>query len=160
MKPEAKRTCQVCGASISTGIDLCPVCAFRRALSDNLPTSEFTVDMAPSPTALRFEHYEVLTEDGEPYELGRGAMGVTYKALDVELRCPVALKLINARYLGDESVRLRFLREARPQGRSGKVAPGHRNAGTMRFRATVREELVETSAPLRNEESDKSLCVL
>jgi hypothetical protein len=30
----------------------------------------------------------------------------------------------------------------------------------MRFRATVREELLETSARLRNEESDKSLCVL
>jgi hypothetical protein len=30
----------------------------------------------------------------------------------------------------------------------------------MRFRATVREELIETSARLRNEESDKSLCVL
>src|SRR4029077_3687979 len=42
-----------------------------------------------------------------------GAMGVTYKALDVDLRCPVTLKVISERYLGDESARLRFLREAR-----------------------------------------------
>jgi serine/threonine protein kinase len=40
-------------------------------------------------------------------------MGVTYKAFDVDLRCPVALKVISKRYLGDESARLRFLREAR-----------------------------------------------
>jgi serine/threonine protein kinase len=40
-------------------------------------------------------------------------MGVTYKALDVDLRCPVTLKVITDRYLGDESARLRFLREAR-----------------------------------------------
>src|SRR5271157_2470699 len=40
-------------------------------------------------------------------------MGVTYKALDVDLRCPVTLKVISARYLNDESARLRFLREAR-----------------------------------------------
>jgi len=62
----------------------------------------------------RFENYEViLDDDGRPIELGRGAMGVTYKALDVDLRCPVTLKVINERYLGDESARLRFLREAR-----------------------------------------------
>jgi serine/threonine protein kinase len=40
-------------------------------------------------------------------------MGVTYKALDVDLRCPVTLKVISERYLGDQSARLRFLREAR-----------------------------------------------
>jgi serine/threonine protein kinase len=40
-------------------------------------------------------------------------MGVTYKALDVDLRCPVTLKVVNERYLGDESAQLRFLREAR-----------------------------------------------
>ena len=40
-------------------------------------------------------------------------MGITYKALDVDLRCPVTLKVIRERYLGDESARLRFLREAR-----------------------------------------------
>jgi len=42
-----------------------------------------------------------------------GAMGVTYKAFDVDLRYPVTLKVISERYLGDESARLRFLREAR-----------------------------------------------
>ena len=52
-------------------------------------------------------------EDGKPVELGRGAMGVTYKAVDVDLHCPVTLKVISERYLGDESARLRFLREAR-----------------------------------------------
>src|SRR5260370_23970741 len=62
----------------------------------------------------RFEHYELVTDqDGKPVELGRGAMGVTYKAFDVDLHCPVALKVINEKYLGDESARLRFLREAR-----------------------------------------------
>src|SRR5258705_5493774 len=40
-------------------------------------------------------------------------MGVTYKAFDIDLHCPVTLKVISERYLGDESARLRFLREAR-----------------------------------------------
>src|SRR5271169_3831329 len=39
--------------------------------------------------------------------------GSLTKALDVNLRCPVTLKVISERYLGDESARLRFLREAR-----------------------------------------------
>src|SRR5271163_2138580 len=55
----------------------------------------------------------VTGEDGKPVELGRGAMGITYKGFDVDLRCPVTLKVIRERYLGDESARLRFLREAR-----------------------------------------------
>src|SRR5689334_7639108 len=40
-------------------------------------------------------------------------MGVTYKALDVNLRYAVALKVINAQFIGDESARRRFVREAR-----------------------------------------------
>ena len=73
-----------------------------------------TVKPTPEQAAQRFEHYELVTgEDGKPVELGRGAMGVTYKAFDVDLHCPVTLKVISERYLGDESARLRFLREAR-----------------------------------------------
>ncbi len=61
-----------------------------------------------------FENYELITNDeGQPLELGRGAMGVTYKAFDVDLHCDVTLKVISEKYLGDESARLRFLREAR-----------------------------------------------
>jgi serine/threonine protein kinase len=40
-------------------------------------------------------------------------MGVTYKAVDVHLQCSVALKIINARLIGDASARHRFVREAR-----------------------------------------------
>jgi serine/threonine protein kinase len=75
---------------------------------------EGAIEPESGPVMHRFEHYELVTgEDGKPIELGRGAMGVTYKALDVDLRCPVTLKVISERYLGDESARLRFLREAR-----------------------------------------------
>src|SRR5215469_10015272 len=55
----------------------------------------------------------MLDADGRPIQLGRGAMGVTYKALEVDLRCPVTLKVISERYLGDESAQLRLIREAR-----------------------------------------------
>src|SRR5262250_2119796 len=44
-------------------------------------------------------------------------MGLTYKAFDINLRCPVTLKVITEQYLGDESARLRFLREARAAAR-------------------------------------------
>jgi hypothetical protein len=54
----------------------------------------------------------MLDEGRKPIELGRGPMGITYKALDVDLRCPVTLKVINERYLVDEAAQLRFLREA------------------------------------------------
>src|SRR6476619_3378323 len=52
-------------------------------------------------------------------------MVVTYKAFDVDLHCPVTLKVISEQYLGDESARLRFLREARAAAsvRHPNVAP-------------------------------------
>jgi serine/threonine protein kinase len=72
------------------------------------------VKAEPSSKVCRFENYQVmLDEEGQPVELGRGAMGVTYKALDLDLRCPVTLKLISEKFVGDESARHRFLREAR-----------------------------------------------
>ena len=53
---------------------------------------------------VRFEHFEVSRrEDGSLCELGRGAMGITYKAFDTNLRCHVALKVINSAYLNSET---------------------------------------------------------
>jgi eukaryotic-like serine/threonine-protein kinase len=40
-------------------------------------------------------------------------MGITYKASDMTLRRPVALKVISSRLLNNESLKNRFLREAR-----------------------------------------------
>jgi serine/threonine protein kinase len=90
----------------------------RRGLAGGVESGESSFEEAAKPTPVqalhRLEHYElVMGEDGKPIELGRGAMGVTYKAFDVNLRCPVTLKVISQRYLGDESARLRFVREAR-----------------------------------------------
>src|SRR4051812_3151764 len=61
-----------------------------------------------------FDHYEVLTRgDGSLHELGRGAMGITYKAFDSNLRIPVALKVINVPDLTSAVARGRFVQEAR-----------------------------------------------
>jgi serine/threonine-protein kinase len=84
----------------------CVSCLLHTALGDE------DVDHAAKP--YRFDQYELITNnDGVPVELGRGAMGVTYKALDTNLRCEVALKVIHPRYLADDSSRARFLSEAR-----------------------------------------------
>src|SRR5271165_3872043 len=119
MSTEPQRTCPSCGTEFSGALEFCPVCMLRKALangveSDASSASEEMVKPALEQAMQRFEHYELVTgEDGKPVELGRGAMGVTYKAFDVDLHCPVTLKVISERYLGDESARLRFLREAR-----------------------------------------------
>jgi serine/threonine protein kinase len=114
VKTKDKRACPVCGTLFPDSSESCPVCALRGAVRNESAITESRVEPPHSASQLRFEHYEVLTrEDGTPLELGRGAMGVTYKAIDVNLRCAVALKVINARFIGDESARRRFVREAR-----------------------------------------------
>jgi hypothetical protein len=121
------QTCPVCGTKLfATGDSgFCPVCILRgatggKSAATGEPGSVTGLAAASAEEvdggsqARRFDQYEVmLDEEGRPIELGRGAMGVTCKAFDVDLRYPVTLKLISERYLGDESARLRFLREAR-----------------------------------------------
>jgi serine/threonine protein kinase len=118
MSTELQRTCPSCGNEFSGAVEFCPVCMLRKALEGGPESGESSSDDAvkstPGRAAQRFENYELMMgEDGKPVQLGRGAMGVTYKAFDVDLRCPATLKVISEKYLGDESVRLRFLREAR-----------------------------------------------
>ena len=113
------RTCPVCGTPFFSTAQSCPVCLLRGALDEEVESFESSSEQAfGEPTSelemQRFDNYELVKgEDGKPIELGRGAMGVTYKAVDVDLHCPVTLKVVSEKYLGDESVRLRFLREAR-----------------------------------------------
>src|SRR5258708_4032006 len=118
MNAEGRRACPSCGNEFSGGMEFCPVCMLRKALAGGVESGESSSEDTGKTTAehaaQRFEHYELVkSEDGKPIELGRGAMGVTYKAFDVDLRYPVTLKVISKKYLGDESARLRFLREAR-----------------------------------------------
>ena len=117
------RTCLVCGTQFPRSKEFCPVCILREAMDEQIkPAKKFLKGVPPNRSGRRlshrFEHYELITDqDGKPVELGRGAMGVTYKGLDVDLRCPVTLKVISEQFLGDESARLRFLREARAAAR-------------------------------------------
>ena len=86
--------------------------------------------------------------------MGRGAMGITYKAFDVDLQCPVTLKVINERYLGDKSARLRFLREARAAARRSSREccfgfPLGRTAELLLRDEFVEGETSKTHHPLR-----------
>jgi serine/threonine protein kinase len=79
------------------------------------------------PGSLEFEHYQLLTNaDGSLMELGRGAMGVTYKAFDTNLHCHVGLKVISSTLLDSETAADRFLREARAAARLR-----HRNVASV-----------------------------
>ncbi|MFY9986868.1 MAG: serine/threonine-protein kinase [Chthoniobacterales bacterium] len=104
----AKRACSVCGTLLAGDSAYCPVCALRGAVETQSDS------ISATSSELRFEHYQVLrNQAGKPLELGHGGMGVTYEAIDTHLGCPVALKIISAQLLGNESARSRFLREAR-----------------------------------------------
>jgi tetratricopeptide (TPR) repeat protein len=119
MKSNDTRTCLVCGTQFPAFKEFCPICILREALGERVTPAKnslkrVVLSRRGRRLSHRFEHYELVRDkDGKPVELGRGAMGVTYKGFDVDLQCPVTLKVINEQYLGDESARLRFLREAR-----------------------------------------------
>src|SRR5438874_9525068 len=99
--------CSVCGQPLNAKGD-CSACLLRTGLEETLVETK--------PSALVFGDFEVEQgADGSYWELGHGAMGVTYLARDNVLRRKVALKVIDvpAAARGSQAVRERFLREAR-----------------------------------------------
>jgi len=98
--------CSMCGKPLNAKGD-CVACLLRTGLGTAVESK---------PTILAFGDFEVEQQpDGSCWELGHGAIGVTYLASDKVLRRRVALKVIEvpSAARGSQAVRDRFLREAR-----------------------------------------------
>src|SRR6184192_3711968 len=101
--------CSICGEPLNAK-GACVACLLRTGLEKS---STFDTK---SLASLVFGDFEVARrEDGSFWELGRGAFGVTYLAVDNVLRRRVALKVIDVPAVarGSHTMRERFLREAR-----------------------------------------------
>src|SRR4030095_14447033 len=103
----ATTICSRCGEPLSAKGE-CIACLLRTGLNESV------VENLPL-TSLIFGDFEIARrEDGARWELGRGAMGVTYLAVDNVLRRKVAVKVIDvpAAARTANPVRERVLREA------------------------------------------------
>jgi Protein kinase domain len=104
--------CGQCAAAVLGDEPLyhhCLACLLETALDQ---------EEGPADAAGFFDHYHIATHaDGTALELGRGAMGITFKAFDTVLGNEVALKVIDARIAAHPEARERFLREARAAAR-------------------------------------------
>src|SRR6476660_2524647 len=128
--PQEISTCSNCGGVLeeTPGGGLgCMSCLLRAGIGSE---HEVTQDSAPDAfeDGGRFGDYEVDRHpDGSLYELGRGAMGVTYRATDTSLQRKVALKIIKID-IAERSAdaRERFMREAR-----AAAALRHENIATV-----------------------------
>ena len=121
------RVCETCGSPIETassGKLGCAVCLFDAALDRVAEESDLTFATAPDHLGVYTIEHRV---DGSAWELGHGAMGITYRAIDKVLDRLVALKIINTN-LGSRSTeaRERFMREAR-----AAAALRHPNVATV-----------------------------
>src|SRR4051812_22072940 len=120
--PASTHLCSVCGESLSAK-GVCFACLLRAGLDE--------ADRAVAgETVAILDDFEIeRREDGSFWELGRGGMGVTFRATERTLHRSVALKVIDTH--GSEAMRERFLREAR-----AAAALRHPNvAGGFRFGA-------------------------
>src|SRR6266853_3206431 len=110
-------TCPNCGGVLeeTPGGGLgCMSCLLRAGIGSEEEVAQDSTSNAFEDGG-RFGGYEIdRCEDGSLYELGRGAMGVMYRARDTSLQRKVALKIIKID-IAERSAdaRERFMREAR-----------------------------------------------
>src|SRR6516162_6844495 len=123
-------TCPTCGAALDEtlgGGGGCMFCLLQAGIGSEKETvRDSTLDAFES--GVRFGAYEIdCHADGSLYELGRGAMGITYRATDTSLRRKVALKIIKTD-IAERSAdtRERFMRAAR-----AAAALCHENVATV-----------------------------
>src|SRR5882724_6061522 len=128
--PPEISTCPNCGAVLeeTPGGGLgCMACLLRAGIGSEEEVAQDSTSNAFEDGG-RFGVYEIdRREDGNLFELGRGAMGVTYRATDTSLQRKVALKIIKTD-IAERSAdaRERFMREAR-----AAAALRHENIATV-----------------------------
>ena len=98
--------CPQCSDSLSKGLNRCPGCATRLGDTGALAAVEAEELLARVRRELGHD-YEVQAE------LGRGGMAVVYRAVELELLRPVALKVLPPELASAQTMAERFKREAR-----------------------------------------------
>jgi adenylate cyclase len=103
--------CQQCGATTRLGNGLCLSCTLREALDEDCQASRESFEAAlvrseVKDTHWRVGNYEILEE------IGRGGMGVIYRARQRHSRRIVALKRMVSYHADSRETRERFRREA------------------------------------------------
>ena len=124
--------CAQCGTPAPAGASVCPQCGAPVTDPVAKTLAIATDDVAERDALLAQLRHELADEYDVERQLGRGGMGVVFKAVEIELGRPVALKVLPPA-LGQGAAAERFRREARlaaaldhpsiiPIYRVGKVA--------------------------------------
>ncbi|HXI03770.1 MAG TPA: protein kinase [Candidatus Saccharimonadales bacterium] len=113
MTPTSQTHCPRCSTPVPDDSNYCSACGASVTNPDESPTGAgltVGVDAPAAPGSLApgkivGNRYRILAT------IGMGGMGMVYKALDLELSVPVALKVIRTEYVGNEKILERFKKE-------------------------------------------------
>ena len=103
--------CPNCHAENRDDSRFCSHCGTQLGIGETLPASPTQTLTTPLPVvpagALIAGKYRIVEE------IGHGGMGIVYKAEDIKLQRPVALKFLPHQWVSDPDARERFIQEAR-----------------------------------------------